>query len=388
MIENYTYVSKLQLRIKYNGSSWSQFWTWSYGGIDDINNSNINSNIDNKFVLAWGGNQNNQYITSQSPSNVYNLSTYGDVQVSNAGSTMGDMKISAFNKNSAPYYFTESPVTQGLYKAAGDSERVISKGICITTKQGTYRFDVGGIRVNGGDILFTDDNFNDTVAAVKNGNKLETQPFNITDNSDFNFLTHYFPSPNADKVENKDNDVSFKVKLLDASTGNVLGVLSTEDLSSNLYKEAGLNVNTKGIGSKLCKLQLEYNYGGNDTAVIYNSYETNSKSINKKGYNLITYRGGNEIKSFALDQNYPNPFNPATTISYQLPKAGVVSLKVYDMLGREVAVLAGGVKEAGYYNASFNGGNLSSGVYIYRLSVKPMDGSSEFISVKKLMLLK
>ncbi len=93
-------------------------------------------------------------------------------------------------------------------------------------------------------------------------------------------------------------------------------------------------------------------------------------------------------KDYALSQNYPNPFNPTTTISYQIPKKGLVNLNVYDLLGREVANVVSGVKDAGYYNASFNGQNLSSGVYIYRLMVKPFDGSSEYTSTKKLMLLK
>jgi hypothetical protein len=103
---------------------------------------------------------------------------------------------------------------------------------------------------------------------------------------------------------------------------------------------------------------------------------------------------------YALSQNYPNPFNPTTTINYQLQKAGSVSLKVYDMLGREVATLVNGEKTAGYYSATFDASRLSSGTYIYRLSVVPSarrdlvqstsaDGQSgSFIEVKKLVLLK
>ncbi len=97
---------------------------------------------------------------------------------------------------------------------------------------------------------------------------------------------------------------------------------------------------------------------------------------------------GQKPSMYLLNQNYPNPFNPVTEISYQILKKGFVSLKVYDMLGREVANLVSGVKNAGYYIANFNGENLSSGVYIYRLSIKLYDGSKEFTAVKKLMLLK
>lgn len=70
---------------------------------------------------------------------------------------------------------------------------------------------------------------------------------------------------------------------------------------------------------------------------------------------------------FALSQNYPNPFNPSTSISFVLPESGVATLKVYDMLGREVATLANGVFAQGEHSVRFEAGNLSSGVYLYEL---------------------
>ncbi|MBN2200957.1 T9SS type A sorting domain-containing protein [bacterium] len=72
-------------------------------------------------------------------------------------------------------------------------------------------------------------------------------------------------------------------------------------------------------------------------------------------------------RAFALEQNYPNPFNPTTTISYAVPKASDVRLTVYDMMGREVAVLAEGRKSPGFYSVEFDGKNLASGIYFYRL---------------------
>jgi photosystem II stability/assembly factor-like uncharacterized protein len=87
-------------------------------------------------------------------------------------------------------------------------------------------------------------------------------------------------------------------------------------------------------------------------------------------------------KNFDLYQNYPNPFNPTTTINYQIPVSGLVQLKVYDLLGREIAVLVNEVKSEGLYSVDFDAGNLPSGVYIYSLRV------NDFAQNKKMTLLK
>ena len=85
---------------------------------------------------------------------------------------------------------------------------------------------------------------------------------------------------------------------------------------------------------------------------------------------------------FELSQNYPNPFNPSTKISFALPNDGKVSLKIYDMTGKEVMSLVNEVKTAGYYSVSFNASSLSSGIYFYTLS------ADNFKATKKMMLVK
>ena len=87
-------------------------------------------------------------------------------------------------------------------------------------------------------------------------------------------------------------------------------------------------------------------------------------------------------ESYRLEQNYPNPFNPTTNITYVLPKAENVSLKVYDVLGREVATLVNEVKPAGAYTVPFNASSLASGVYFYKLQ------AGSFVQTKKMMLVK
>jgi hypothetical protein len=94
----------------------------------------------------------------------------------------------------------------------------------------------------------------------------------------------------------------------------------------------------------------------------------------------------NDISGYPLSlnlyQNYPNPFNPSTTISYQLAARNHVTLKVFDMLGREVAVLVNRIEEPGDKSVMFDASRLPSGMYFYRLS------AGSFVQTKKLLLLK
>ncbi|MBI3587148.1 MAG: T9SS type A sorting domain-containing protein [Ignavibacteriales bacterium] len=90
---------------------------------------------------------------------------------------------------------------------------------------------------------------------------------------------------------------------------------------------------------------------------------------------------------FELFQNYPNPFNPATTISYQLSANSKVSLKVFNLLGQEVATLVNEEKLAGYYQEQFDARTLASGVYVYQLSISDERGNRH-VARKTMVVLK
>jgi hypothetical protein len=87
-------------------------------------------------------------------------------------------------------------------------------------------------------------------------------------------------------------------------------------------------------------------------------------------------------KSYSLEQNYPNPFNPTTKISYSIAESGFVTLKVFDILGREVATLVNEVKPAGRFEVEFNASELPTGTYIYRLT------AGNYQTINKMLLLK
>jgi hypothetical protein len=130
-------------------------------------------------------------------------------------------------------------------------------------------------------------------------------------------------------------------------------------------------------------VQNEYSFIENNFSV--GRYAYRLKQIDNNG--LFKYSQSIEIeitapKEFALFQNYPNPFNPSTSISYQLSTPGFTSLKIIDMLGREVTTLVNEMKDPGLYEVKWNAANIPSGIYLYQLKA----GSNT--QTKKLVLIK
>ena len=96
----------------------------------------------------------------------------------------------------------------------------------------------------------------------------------------------------------------------------------------------------------------------------------------------VSADAGNALSGEIEVQNYPNPFNPTTNISYSLSTSGHVTLKVYDILGREVKTLVNDDEAAGYHTATFDASRLASGIYFYRLTAPGI------VKVKKMLLTK
>ncbi len=126
-------------------------------------------------------------------------------------------------------------------------------------------------------------------------------------------------------------------------------------------------------------------YSYNDENLAAGNYTYRLKQIDFDGSSKYSNEIEAEVAApaeFSLEQNYPNPFNPSTMIKYSVPAEGIVTLKVYDLLGQEAAVIVNEVKQAGRYSVEFNASALSSGIYMYKLT------SGTLVETKKLMLLK
>jgi hypothetical protein len=148
----------------------------------------------------------------------------------------------------------------------------------------------------------------------------------------------------------------------------------------NLFSTYYIQGNLESAGNELSSIPKEYS----DNDEVKFAKWLLSKSLDSESYPDPKFNAKIESvpDKYELSQNYPNPFNPATTITYQIPEDGLVTLKIYDILGREVKTLVNEQKTTGMYEISFDASNLVSGVYIYKLQV------NDLISSKKMMLLK
>ncbi|MBI1937532.1 MAG: T9SS type A sorting domain-containing protein [Ignavibacteriales bacterium] len=157
-------------------------------------------------------------------------------------------------------------------------------------------------------------------------------------------------------------------------------------------------------GTESLPLQGGYGYQSSDTGRLKNIFVMGKTmyvgtlfGIYKKA-DITDVKDGNTFEniSYSLSQNYPNPFNPTTTIKYTIPTVETgyipslqhVTLKIYDILGREVAALVNKEQSAGNYEVEFDGSKLSSGIYIYTIRVYSLGRAGNFVDNKKMALIK
>lgn len=159
---------------------------------------------------------------------------------------------------------------------------------------------------------------------------------------------------------------------------NIVLTRKSSALSFNKEIETIEMIEAKAETEALFTFDVERNAAINEKDTIEFMISDGSGIMMTKQF-IFSYTGPKEFK---LEQNFPNPFNPTTKIQYQLPQDARVTLKVYDILGSEVATLVNEEQEAGYKEVQFNGNGIASGMYVYRLT------AGDFISTKKMMVLK
>ena len=161
-----------------------------------------------------------------------------------------------------------------------------------------------------------------------------------------------------------------------------------EDRSSGLTEVNGY---TDVVNIALDKLQSSPN--GQHLWAALHSLEPGGPSKIFRTIDPVTDVEDNSIvtlEDFRLEQNYPNPFNPSTIISYSIPNSSFVTIKIYDVLGNQIAELVNEEKPVGTYEVSFDASNLSTGTYFYQLQATDPESSSGqgFVETRKMILIK
>ncbi|MBS1516473.1 MAG: T9SS type A sorting domain-containing protein [Bacteroidetes bacterium] len=194
-------------------------------------------------------------------------------------------------------------------------------------------------------------------------------------------------------------DRTWNNAVLPVELSSFAAVISNNDVTLNWSTSAETNNSgfdiersSNGVWSKI------RNVSGHGTSTTPNSYSFTDRNLASGNYSYrlkqIDFNGNfeyfnlsNEViigipVKYELSQNYPNPFNPSTKINYALPADGLVSIKIFDMSGKEVMTLVNEVKTAGYYSVNINASNMSSGIYFYSIQ------AGDFTATKKMMLVK
>ncbi len=365
----------------------TQFWNFG----NEVRTVNINRTADGNYVVGWsevnGSAFANKYVRNTTLSAIKNFGTTGkDIQVNN-GANFYSQYANSFQSVTAPYNFSISNSVGNIGKEQAGSLIASGREGVVYKEDAQFYFTVGDVKVNDQIIDFIDilDTVNVNSKEMLN-TYLTSESFELNDNSNFNYGVQYGITDSASGYEFLgDNDfVNFKVELRDDATGELIGLfddVTFTKINLNPYNNISYQVNTQGIGNRTVRLKLVVDDNLDPGYSLSHKYADESVLL-KTSQSNVGYKGVMAVENYDLAQNYPNPFNPSTTINYQIPEDGMVTMKIYDILGKEVKTLVNEEKPSGRYEAKFDANNLASGVYIYRIQV------NDFVSTKKMMLLK
>jgi hypothetical protein len=398
---------------------------------EDISHKVPGDSLNNLSDVLWGGTH-VAWITSSSLSELYMTQDAGETwEIKQAPSP-----ISAFRFNETNSDWIVCGIDGMIYKTTNDGEDWISIGstghsindftllyqyfdwegyICADSGKVWILNENGLSEINSGlnvnfssisartinhvwlcgdsSIYFYDGNtFTQKYTAPERLNSIQYKyPSYIWAVGDLGFITfssdsgqNWTEQINPDPLKNSLNDIWF-VPFYNWEYGWAVGdnglILSTTDFGNTWSIEGGGLIN-KNL--KVVHFNASQDYWGGyfGPGIILGENKT------VLFYYLVVSVGeeSSEINDLQLYQNYPNPFNPSTTIKYQIPELSFVTLKIYDVLGNEIATLVNEEKPAGSYEINFNAANLSSGIYIYQLSAAGEAG--RFIKTRKMILLR
>ncbi len=394
-----------------------------------MNTQSVSLNLrdDNaRSYFAWSQNWNNGWSNSLSNGSSYiTLGTAGkDVQLSNGPDSSGNTKMytSAFYPFTLPYYFQTSGAVGSQLQKITTNQITYGRGVVLRKGDVQFNYSLKSLTVDNNNIKFIDipetpaykipDSLstdrlqartamrkwkkeNDSYSKLDSLNTvLLSEPFAITGKSSIVLSEQagFLDTSSAVKALGGNGHITYKLELVDYATNKTIAAIkeskfTSKSLSPCRVSASNLNVDKVGTKTVRVKITISTNITDLQTALVSEFGTVDNIALAKSDVKELTLQAPEIITEYALEQNYPNPFNPTTTIHYQIPNAGYVTLRIYDILGREVATLIDGMENMGSYSVTFDGGRLASGVYLMRLITKSDEGKS-FVKVRKLVLMK
>jgi len=362
-------------------------WSSYFNYYDDVaKNPTISSTDDGNYnIPAW----------STLDESTTKLAKYGNIKtfgvpgryilLANAPN-LNSMYGSAYKIQNLPYTFTTTSSVGSIAKESAVNANS-GRAIIVTKDSAIFYFTLSDISLGDKHIGFTPFDEEFVISEDESINKyLMSEAFDVNDLSEltFNMQLGVFDSIYAKSLFVEKTFLKFRTVLIDENTGEVLGEYNQIPFDKSIFSRAqnsSFVLNLNNIKSRTVRLGIKMDTNLKALYTAANILD-DENVLPKMHAQNITLNQEAIVTKYSLSQNYPNPFNPKTTIAYQIPEDGFVTLKVYDVLGNEVTTLINDYKTRGSYNVDFNGSDLASGVYLYRIKV------NDYSATKKLILMK
>ena len=379
----YWYSSPRKVFSRTRTTGWSSYFG-QYG--NSVNSPSV-AFYGSSSVIAWSETNGSGYSDKfYKWGSVRTANTTGrDLQIYST-TTLQDMRIVSHSRETLPYSFAQS---SDLYNLNKENPLAMCSGVQVVAAQEKteFYFRIGDISLNGKNVAFKDMNLNAINLSQSDLDYLMTSDVvTLGDADNLGYSIEYGATDTVKALSLLQNNkfISFNVELVDASNDALLYTLNDVKLNGNSslgLSSESYNIDLSGLSGKQVYFKVKIT---NNLKPVYYASEIKSdaKVLAKSKTVSLNLSKSIVVKEYDLFQNYPNPFNPVTTINYQLPKSGSVTLKIFDILGNEVMTLVNEQKEMGRYTVQFDASSLASGMYVYQLRV------NDYTSTKKMMLLK